>query len=174
MRYAIIQTGGKQYKAVEGEAIEVEKLDAEVGKKVELSEVMLVADGDQVMVGTPTVADAKVAATVVAQDKGEKISVFKYKPKIRYRVKTGHRQRLTRLQIDSIEAKGLAKSEPKAEAKEPKAQPTKASTPVAAAKPTAAKPKAKAPKAKAPAAKKKPAKASTPKSAKPKAKTRKS
>src|SRR3970040_2204080 len=116
MRYAIIQTGGKQYRAVEGESIEVEKLDLEVGKKVELGEVMLVADGDQVMVGTPTVADAKVGATVVSQIKGEKISVFKYKPKIRYRVKTGHRQRLTRLQIDSIEAKGLAKSEPQAEA----------------------------------------------------------
>src|SRR3970282_797408 len=106
MRYAIIQTGGKQYRAVEGEAIEVEKLDAEVGKKVELADVMLVADGDTVMVGTPTVADAKVAATVLAQDKGEKITVFKYKPKIRYRVKTGHRQRLTRLQVDSIQTKG--------------------------------------------------------------------
>ena len=172
MRYAIVQTGGKQYKAVEGESIEVEKLNLEVGKKVELGEVMLVADGDQVMVGTPTVADAKVAETVVAQDKGEKISVFKYKPKIRYRVKTGHRQRLTRLLIDSIEAKGLAKSEPKAEEK---AEPVKAAAARRTATPAAAKPKAKAPKAKAPAAKKKPAKASTPKKApKPKAKTRKS
>lgn len=115
MRYAIIQTGGKQYKAVEGEAIEVEKLDAEVGKKVELGNVMLVADGDQVVVGKPTLTEAKVSATVVGQDKGEKITVFKYKPKIRYRVKTGHRQKLTRLQIDSIDMKGWAKSEPKAE-----------------------------------------------------------
>lgn len=157
MRYAIIQTGGKQYKAVEGESIEVEKLDLEVGKKVEL-EVMLVADGDMVMVGTPTVAEAKVAATVLAQDKGEKISVFKYKPKIRYRVKTGHRQRLTRLQIDSIEAKGLAKSEPKAaeqgsegEAPKPTARRTE---------PAAAKPKAKAKTAKKAPAKKAPAKKS--------------
>ncbi len=150
MRYAIIQTGGKQYRAVEGESIEVEKLDLEVGKKVELAEVMLVADGDQVMVGTPTVADAKVGATVVSQIKGEKISVFKYKPKIRYRVKTGHRQKLTRLLIDSIEAKGLAKSEPKAEEK---AEPVKAAAARRTATPTAAKPKAKAPKAKAPAKK---------------------
>jgi large subunit ribosomal protein L21 len=155
MRYAIIQTGGKQYRAVEGEAIEVEKLDAEVGKKVELGEVMLVADGDTVMVGKPMLADAKVAATVVSQDKGDKVTVFKYKPKIRYRVKTGHRQLLTRLKIESIDVKGLPKSEPKAEAKEP----AKASTPVAAAKPTA-KPKAKAAAkkkapAKKPAAKKK-------------------
>jgi large subunit ribosomal protein L21 len=161
MRYAIIQSGGKQYRAVEGEAIEVDKLDLEVGKKFEIGEVMLVADGDQVLVGKPTVADAKVAATVVSQDKGEKISVFKYKPKIRYRVKTGHRQLLTRLMIESIDVKGMAKSEKKAE------EPAKASTPVVAARP-AAKPKAKRPKA---AAKKKaPAKASTPKKAKPKAK----
>jgi large subunit ribosomal protein L21 len=163
MRYAIIQTGGKQYKAVEGESIEVEKLDLEVGKKVELGDVMLVADGDTVMVGKPTLADAKVAATVLAQDKGEKISVFKYKPKIRYRVKTGHRQKLTRLQIDSINVTGLAKSE----------APAKAAAPAAA--PAEAKPKAKAksaakPKAKTPAKKKAPAKASAPKKTKPKAK----
>ena len=151
MRYAIIQTGGKQYRAVEGESIEVEKLDLEVGKKVELGEVMLVADGDQVMVGTPTVADAKVGATVVSQIKGEKISVFKYKPKIRYRVKTGHRQRLTRLMIESIDVKGLAKSEPKAEAK---AEPVKAAAARRTATPKASKPKAKAPMAKKPAAKK--------------------
>jgi large subunit ribosomal protein L21 len=160
MRYAIIQSGGKQYRAVEGQAIEVDKLDLEVGKKVELGEVMLVADGNQVLVGKPTVADAKVAATVVSQDKGEKISVFKYKPKIRYRVKTGHRQLFTRLMIESIDVKGMAKSEPKVEAK---AEPAKAAAPAATKK-------AAAPKAKTAAKKKAPAKASTPKKAKPKAK----
>ncbi len=163
MRYAIIQSGGKQYRAVEGEAIEVDKLDLEVGKKVDLSEVMLVADGDTVMVGKPTVADAKVAATVVSQDKGEKITVFKYKPKIRYRVKTGHRQLLTRLMIESIDVKGLAKSEKKAEgageqgskgAGEPKAT-AKAKAKAAAKKAPAKKPSAKKPAAKKPAAKKK-------------------
>jgi large subunit ribosomal protein L21 len=161
MRYAIIQSGGKQYRAVEGQAIEVDKLDLEVGKKVEIGEVMLVADGNQVLVGKPTVADAKVAATVVSQDKGEKISVFKYKPKIRYRVKTGHRQLLTRLMIESIDVKGMAKSEPKAEVK---AEPAKA------AAPTATKPKAKRPKAKAPS--KKPA-AKKPAAKKPAAKKKK-
>ena len=144
MRYAIIQTGGKQYKAVEGETIEVDKLETEVGKKVDLKEVLLVRDEGNVMVGAPTIADAKVAATVVAQDKGDKITVFKYKPKIRYRVKTGHRQQYTRLMIDSIEAKGLAKAAPKAEAK--------AEAPAKAA--PAAKAKAPAAKAKKPAAKK--------------------
>ncbi|MGH2582931.1 MAG: 50S ribosomal protein L21 [Anaerolineales bacterium] len=143
MRYAIIQTGGKQYKAVEGETIEVDRLETEVGKKVDLKEVLLVSDDGNVMVGAPTVADAKVAATVVGQEKGEKITVFKYKPKIRYRVKTGHRQQFTRLMIDSIEAKGLAKSAPKAEAKAE-----------APAKAPAAKVKAPAAKAKRPAARK--------------------
>jgi large subunit ribosomal protein L21 len=124
MRYAIIQSGGKQYKVVEGQTIEIYDLADEVGKKVELGDVLLVADGEKVLVGTPTLSSAKVAATVVAHDQGPKISVFKYKPKIRYRVKTGHRQQLTRLMIDSIDLKGQAKAEPKAEiakAEKPKA-----------------------------------------------------
>lgn len=124
MRYAIIQSGGKQYRAVEGETIEVYDLANEVGKKVELGDVLLVSDGEKVLVGTPTLSGAKVAATVVGLDQGPKISVFKYKPKIRYRVKTGHRQQLTRLMIDSIDIKGEAKTERKAEtaqAERPKA-----------------------------------------------------
>ncbi len=137
MRYAIIQSGGKQYKAVEGETIEVYDLADEVGKKVELGDVLLISDGEKVLVGTPTLSGAKVGATVVALDQGPKISVFKYKPKIRYRVKTGHRQQLTRLMIDSIDAKGQAKAEPKTEA-------AKAEKPKAAVrrKPTAAAKKA--------------------------------
>lgn len=150
MRYAIVQSGGKQYKAVEGKSIEVDKLELEVGKTLELKDVLLVSDGDKVLVGTPVVADAKVAAKVVEQGKGDKITVFKYKPKIRYRVKTGHRQELTRLQIESIDVKGLPKSEAKGEApKEPKVE----AAPKAAAK--TAKPKAAAKKT---AAKKSPAK----------------
>lgn len=113
MRYAIVQSGGKQYKAVEGETLEVDTLPTEAGKKVELDHVLLISDGEKVMVGKPILAGAKVSATVVAQDKGPKVTVFKYKPKIRYRVKTGHRQQLTRLMIDSIQAAGLAKSETK-------------------------------------------------------------
>lgn len=151
MRYAIIQSGGKQYKAVEGKSIEVDKLDLEVGKTLELKDVLLVADGDKVLVGTPLVADASVAAKVLEQGKGEKITVFKYKPKIRYRVKTGHRQELTRLHIQSIDVKGLPKSEaraeeaPKAEATaaSPKAAAAKAAKPKAVASKTASKPKAK-------------------------------
>lgn len=143
MRYAIIQSGGKQYKAVEGETIEVSNITDEPGKKVEIGDVLLVADGDAIHVGTPLVSGAKVAATVVEHGQGPKIVVFKYKPKIRYRVKTGHRQQLTRLMIDSINLKGESRSKPAAE-EAPKAQAkaaVKRKTPAksATAKKTAAK-----------------------------------
>jgi len=144
MRYAIIQKGGKQYKAVEGQAIEVDKLDVEVGKKLDLTDVLLVSDGEKVMVGTPTLSGAKVAATVLAQDQGPKVTVFKYKPKIRYRVKTGHRQQYTRLQIESIDVQGFAKKAeaapeaPQGEAKVDKAEATARRKPATAAKPAAA------------------------------------
>jgi large subunit ribosomal protein L21 len=102
MKYAIVEDGGKQYKAVEGGTIEVDCSPAEVGDKLDLERVLLVNDGEKVSVGTPLVEGAKIQATVVGQVKGPKIIVFKYKPKKRYRVKTGHRQKYTRLQIDTI------------------------------------------------------------------------
>lgn len=102
MKYAIIQDGSKQYKAIEGGTIEVDCFDAEVGDQLDLEQVLLVSDGENVSIGTPTVPGAKVHATVLSQIKGPKIVVFRYKPKKRYRVKTGHRQKYTRLQIDSI------------------------------------------------------------------------
>jgi len=105
MKYAIVEDGGKQYKAVEGETIEVDRFPAEIGDQLDLERVLLVRDGEDVLVGKPLVDDAKVQATVVAQVKGPKIVVFKYKPRIRYRVKTGHRQKYTRLQIESINIK---------------------------------------------------------------------
>lgn len=102
MKYAIVEDGGKQYRAVEGSTIEVDRFDAEVGEQVDLQRVLLVADDSDVSVGTPLVAGAKVQATVVSQVKGPKVIVFKYKPKKHYRVKTGHRQKYTRLMIDAI------------------------------------------------------------------------
>jgi large subunit ribosomal protein L21 len=105
MKYAIVEDGGKQYKAVEGETIEVDRFPAEIGDQLDLERVLLVRDGEDVHVGKPLVDDAKVQATVVGQVKGPKVVVFKYKPRIRYRVKTGHRQKYTRLQIDSINIK---------------------------------------------------------------------
>lgn len=99
--YAVIETGGKQYRVTEGTMLDVERLPAEVGESVELDRVLLLRDED-VQVGNPLVSGAKVRATVLAQDKKPKIIVFKYKPKERYRKKQGHRQLFTRLRVDEI------------------------------------------------------------------------
>jgi len=100
--YAIVETGGKQYKVRAGEIIQVEKLPFEVGETVELDRVLLVADGEEVRVGQPTVEGAKVLATVTNHVKGPKIIVFKYRPRERYRRKKGHRQSYTQLKIEQI------------------------------------------------------------------------
>lgn len=102
MKYAIVEDGGKQFKAIEGATIEVDRYDVEIGEQIDLDHVLLISDGEAVTVGTPTIDGAKVEATVVAHFKAPKVIVFKYKPKIRYRVKKGHRQQYTRLRIDGI------------------------------------------------------------------------
>jgi large subunit ribosomal protein L21 len=105
MKYAIFESGGKQYKAVPGDTIRVDRLPEEKGKQVELDQVLFLADDKKNHIGTPTVKGAKVLATVEDHIKGKKIVVFKYKPKVRYRVKQGHRQRYTLLRIDDIKVK---------------------------------------------------------------------
>lgn len=102
MKYAIVEDGGKQYRAVEGASIDVDRYSAQDGEQIDLERVLLVSDGETVTVGTPLVSGARVQATVVGPVKGPKIFVFRYKPKKRYRVKKGHRQQYTRLKIDSI------------------------------------------------------------------------
>lgn len=102
--YAIIKTGGKQYRVQEGDEIFVEKLEVEAGTQVELSEVLLVADGDNVKVGNPYVAGAKVVATASKHGKSSKVLVFKYKPKKGYKRLKGHRQPFTKLTIETINA----------------------------------------------------------------------
>ncbi|MEW6233299.1 MAG: 50S ribosomal protein L21 [Chloroflexota bacterium] len=101
-QYAIVETGGKQYRVSVGDRVDIESLPFEEGESVELDRVLLVVDGGQVKVGQPTVPGAKVKATVVANDRGKKILVFKYKPKVRYRRRLGHRQTFTRLEINEI------------------------------------------------------------------------
>jgi large subunit ribosomal protein L21 len=103
MKYAIIESGGKQYRAVEGDTIEVDLLEVEPGQAINLASVLLLVDGDQVSIGAPTVTGAKVDATVVSHIKGPKVVIFKYRPKKRIRTKTGHRQQYTRLLVNSIE-----------------------------------------------------------------------
>ena len=102
MKYAVIRTGGKQYKVSEGDKLKIEKLEVEPGKSFDFDEVLLTVNEDKVQIGKP-ILSSKVKATVVDQVKGEKISIFKYKAKTGYHKKTGHRQKLTLVQIDKIE-----------------------------------------------------------------------
>ena len=100
--YAVIETGGKQYRVEVGTELEVELLQAEPGDNITLERVLLVADGDVSAIGTPIVADAAVTAEVVRRDRGEKLISFKYRPKARSRVKKGHRQELMVLRITDV------------------------------------------------------------------------
>ncbi|MGE5654133.1 MAG: 50S ribosomal protein L21 [Bacillota bacterium] len=102
--YAIIQTGGKQYRVQQGDVIWVEKLETEVGQTVNFEQVLAVSKDDTLTVGTPVVAGAKVVAKVVEHGKGDKILVFKYKSKSNYRKRYGHRQPYTKLTVEKIEA----------------------------------------------------------------------
>ena len=102
MRYAIVESGGKQYRAVEGRTIEVDRLPIDAGNKFDFERVLLMADGDDILVGTPTISDILVKVTVVDHVKGPKIDRFKYRPKKRIRVRGGHRQHYTRLLVDFI------------------------------------------------------------------------
>lgn len=100
--YAVIETGGKQYRVEVGTELEVELLDVEPGKTITIDRVLLVADGDVATIGQPLVTDAEVSAEVLRQDRGPKLISFKYRPKARSRVKKGHRQDLTVLRISDI------------------------------------------------------------------------
>ena len=102
--YAIVKTGGKQYKVAEGDVIEVEKLDAQPGAEVALAAILLV-DGEKVTHEADKLAKAKITAEVVAQGKGPKIRIHKYKNKTGYHKRMGHRQRLTQLKVTGIKAK---------------------------------------------------------------------
>lgn len=102
--YAIIQTGGKQYRVQEGDVLRIEKLNVEVGATVELEQVLAVARDGQLVVGNPTVPGAKAVLKVLEHGKGKKIIVFKYKPKKNYRRKQGHRQPYTKVVVEKIMA----------------------------------------------------------------------
>lgn len=100
--FAIIKTGGKQYRVSPGQRLKIEKLDAKEGAVIHFDEVLLVADGDKVEIGTPLIKGAKVEAKVLKQGRARKQIVFKYHPKSRYRKKKGHRQHFTEIEITKI------------------------------------------------------------------------
>ena len=168
MRYAIVESGGKQYRAVEGQSIDVDRLSSEQGAQVEIERVLLMADGEEFLIGTPTVSGIDVKATVVEHFRGPKVFRFKYSPKKRIRVRGGHRQQYTRLMVDFIGRPGeerkvekpvevepvveaeveaapkVEKKQAKAPAKEAKKAPVKKSAPAkSTAKPAAKKSAAK-------------------------------
>lgn len=108
--YAVVSTGGKQYRVEPGTQLSVERLPAEPGASVTFDRVLMVGDGEQVSIGTPVVDGATVTATVLGQERGPKIVIFKFKQKVKYRRRTGHRQELTRVRIDRIDADGRSAS----------------------------------------------------------------
>jgi large subunit ribosomal protein L21 len=102
--YAVVNTGGKQYKVQKGETLRIEKIPGEVGSSVTFDKVLMVADGENIRVGQPVLENVAVQAQIVEQDKAKKILIFKYKRRKRYRRKNGHRQPFTAIRIDGIEA----------------------------------------------------------------------
>jgi large subunit ribosomal protein L21 len=122
MNYAIIETGGKQYKVTQGQKIDVELLNAEEGSTIQLDKVLMIADGDKTTVGKPLIEGARVMATVKKNGKGKKIIVFKYKSKVRYRRKNGHRQPFTSLNIEKILGPGEEDVKPVKKARKKKTE----------------------------------------------------
>ncbi|MBI2053289.1 MAG: 50S ribosomal protein L21 [Candidatus Sungbacteria bacterium] len=102
MKFAVVKTGGKQYLVRQGQKLKIEKLEAEEGVTLSLGEVLIVVDGDSVLLGTPNVAGAMVEAKVLKNARSRKVIVFKYRPKARSRVKRGHRQHYTEVEITKI------------------------------------------------------------------------
>ena len=113
--YAIVETGGKQYRVSEGDVITVERLEAEVGSKVELDRVLVLGEGEDLKVGTPYISGAAVIAEVVEHGKAKKVIIFKYKSKKDYRKKQGHRQPYTMLKIENLNGTATTKAEAAAE-----------------------------------------------------------
>ena len=163
--YAVVSSGGKQYRVEPGSTLTIERVAAEAGATLTFDRVLLIGDGDEVTVGTPVVTGASVSATVLGEELGPKLVIFKFKQKVKYRRRTGHRQHLMRVRIDTITSDGRSTAaEPKAEP-EPKAKAESTATPEPKAK---AEPRARVksePEADAPSAKAR----SAPKPARPRA-----
>ena len=131
--YAVIKTGGKQYRVREGDTLRVEKLAAEAGAKIQFDQVLMVGEGDKVTVGAPYVSGTQVSATVLAQGRGDKIKVVKFKRRKNYLRQKGHRQAYTEVEITKIGGAGKAAAKPAAEAKPQTEEKPKAETETKAA-----------------------------------------
>lgn len=174
--FAVVSSGGKQYRVEPGSTVLVDRVATEPGASITFDRVLLIGDGDSTTVGTPLVSGASVSGTVVREELGPKLVIFKFKQKVKYRRRTGHRQHLSLVRIDEITADGRtvkaetpANSEPKAKA-EPKPKRATRSKPAAEAEAATATTEASAPEASAPAEEAKPkARTTRARAAKPKA-----
>jgi len=159
--YAVVENGGKQYRVELGAELELDQFAADPGARIEIGRVLLVADGDNALIGTPVVEGAKVTGEVLRADRGEKIIVFKYRPKARRRVKHGHRQDLTIVRVADIEWAGRSAAKEaeaaSADAKQAKAEADKSAEAKAKADAALADKLAKADKSEEPKAEDKPA-----------------
>jgi large subunit ribosomal protein L21 len=132
--YAVFATGGKQYRAVTGDILKIEKLDAEKGATVELDQVLMVGEGEDVKIGSPYLKGGKVTATIVEHGRGEKIRILKFKRRKHHMKRMGHRQDFTRIEITGIAASAPKKKVAKAKVAKPKVAKPKAAKPEAEAK----------------------------------------
>jgi large subunit ribosomal protein L21 len=135
--YAVVSSGGKQYRVEAGSTLTLERLDGDPGASLTFDRVLLIGDGDDVTVGTPAIAGASVSATVLGEALGPKLVIFKFKQKVKYRRRTGHRQHLTRVRIDEIHPTAAREAAPAVKA------PTEKAIAKAKAEPRGAKPRAK-------------------------------
>jgi large subunit ribosomal protein L21 len=146
--YAVVSSGGKQYRVEPGSTLLMERLASQPGGSILFDRVLLIGDGDEVTVGTPVVAGASVSGTVLGEELGPKLVIFKFKQKVKYRRRTGHRQHLLRVRIDEINAEGRPKARAKAKPEADvtpvaeKAAATPTATPTAKPTKPAAKPRA--------------------------------
>jgi large subunit ribosomal protein L21 len=131
--YAVVSSGGKQYRVEPGTTLTMERIGAEAGAPFTFDRVLLIGDGDQVTVGTPVVSGATVSATVLGEELGPKLVIFKFKQKVKYRRRTGHRQHLVRVRIDAINADGESKPRSRAKAEATPAAEAEAEQPAKAA-----------------------------------------
>ena len=159
--FAVVSSGGKQYRVEPGNTVLVDRVASEPGASITFDRVLLIGDGDETTVGTPLVSGASVSGTVLSEELGPKLVIFKFKQKVKYRRRTGHRQHLTVVRIDEINADGRSKAKAKA-APEPEATPEATEQVAQASAPAKEKPKARTTRARAAKPKAAEAEASTP------------